>query len=282
MTSLYIVGLLADFTVAFKVASQAGLAMLMRNTSMIGWLQCALASRVRNRLSLLSPALPQLAGKMPAAHGNHRCPCLVTCKAGYCSPRFTININNCRLQLYCQRHRYHWISRNIDSSSIHTATTQTPYRISSLSTLPSHHPRPSNRTRPSQPRRSLAAMRACTWLPFIFLASPFTLATPVLDKSTRHATTDADGLKHTTFYYPPTDSKLDYKTNSSVCETTPGVGQHSGYATVGEDMHMFFWHFQVSGVYCGFSGARMLTCAGEKESGDRAAGVVPERRAWRS
>ncbi|KAH8884122.1 carboxypeptidase S1 [Thozetella sp. PMI_491] len=31
--------------------------------------------------------------------------------------------------------------------------------------------------------------------------------------------------------------------NSGICETTPGVKQYSGYLSVGEDMHMWFWFF---------------------------------------
>ena len=34
------------------------------------------------------------------------------------------------------------------------------------------------------------------------------------------------------------NANLTYVENSGVCETTPGVHQVSGYATVGKDMHM--------------------------------------------
>lgn len=35
------------------------------------------------------------------------------------------------------------------------------------------------------------------------------------------------------FNHAATDSKLEYVSNSGICETTPGVDQHSGYLSVG-------------------------------------------------
>lgn len=35
------------------------------------------------------------------------------------------------------------------------------------------------------------------------------------------------------FDHAATDSKLEYVSNSGICETTPGVEQHSGYLSVG-------------------------------------------------
>lgn len=40
------------------------------------------------------------------------------------------------------------------------------------------------------------------------------------------------------------NGKLRYKSNSHICETTPGVGQKSGYITVGKNMSMWFWFFE--------------------------------------
>ncbi|OSC99240.1 alpha/beta-hydrolase [Trametes coccinea BRFM310] len=40
------------------------------------------------------------------------------------------------------------------------------------------------------------------------------------------------------------DGKLSYVRNSGVCETTPGVGQLSGYIDVGTNMSMWFWFFE--------------------------------------
>jgi hypothetical protein len=42
-----------------------------------------------------------------------------------------------------------------------------------------------------------------------------------------------DGVTHTVFEHQATGAKIDYVTNSGVCETTPGVNQYSGYLSVG-------------------------------------------------
>ena len=96
------------------------------------------------------------------------------------------------------------------------------------------------------------------WFPCILFVAAAAIAKPTLDlhpdtnKNTRHIVTDDNGLAHTTFYYAPTDAKLDYVSDSGVCETTPGVHQHSGYVTVGKGMHMFFWMFEVCQEMCGW------------------------------
>ncbi|KAL7284880.1 hypothetical protein ACG7TL_002194 [Trametes sanguinea] len=40
------------------------------------------------------------------------------------------------------------------------------------------------------------------------------------------------------------DVKIQFVRNSGVCETTPGVGQLSGYVDVGTNMSMWFWFFE--------------------------------------
>ncbi|KAL5511019.1 hypothetical protein ACEPAG_3738 [Sanghuangporus baumii] len=40
------------------------------------------------------------------------------------------------------------------------------------------------------------------------------------------------------------DTKLCFIRNSGVCETTPGVGQISGYIDIGPNMSMWFWFFE--------------------------------------
>ena len=50
--------------------------------------------------------------------------------------------------------------------------------------------------------------------------------------------------KATVFEHTATQSKLEYVSNSGVCETTSGVTQHSGYISVGENMNMWFWMFE--------------------------------------
>ncbi|KAI8717750.1 hypothetical protein NCS52_00851900 [Fusarium sp. LHS14.1] len=48
----------------------------------------------------------------------------------------------------------------------------------------------------------------------------------------------------TVFKHAATDSKLEYVSNSGICETTPGVDQHSGYLSVGTNHSMWFWFFE--------------------------------------
>lgn len=50
--------------------------------------------------------------------------------------------------------------------------------------------------------------------------------------SRQFRTLERHGL--TVFKHAATDSKLEYVTNSGICETTPGVGQYSGYLSVGK------------------------------------------------
>lgn len=49
--------------------------------------------------------------------------------------------------------------------------------------------------------------------------------------SSRFRTLERHGL--TAFQHAATDSTLEFTSNSGICETTPGVDQHSGYLSVG-------------------------------------------------
>jgi hypothetical protein len=49
--------------------------------------------------------------------------------------------------------------------------------------------------------------------------------------SPRFRTLERHGL--TVFKHASTNTKLEYVSNSGICETTPGVDQHSGYLNVG-------------------------------------------------
>lgn len=81
------------------------------------------------------------------------------------------------------------------------------------------------------------------WFRWILLASAsLVAASPVSSTNTRHVE-EQDGTTFTVFHHGPTGSRLRYVNDSGICETTPGVHQRSGYASVGKDMNMFFWHF---------------------------------------
>ena len=65
------------------------------------------------------------------------------------------------------------------------------------------------------------------------------LAVPL--QADRRAVYARDGADVHVFEHAATGARLEYVADSGVCETTPGVHQYSGYATVGPDMHMWFW-----------------------------------------
>ena len=49
---------------------------------------------------------------------------------------------------------------------------------------------------------------------------------------------ERDGTNYTVFEHAATGAKLEFVTNSGICETTPGVNQYSGYLSVGTNMNM--------------------------------------------
>ncbi|KAI9675571.1 MAG: hypothetical protein M1822_008924 [Bathelium mastoideum] len=55
---------------------------------------------------------------------------------------------------------------------------------------------------------------------------------------------ERDGTNYTVFEHAATGAKLEFVTNSGICETTPGVNQYSGYLSVGTNMNMWFWFFE--------------------------------------
>lgn len=53
-----------------------------------------------------------------------------------------------------------------------------------------------------------------------------------------------NGANITIFEHAATQSKLEYVSDSGICELTKGVKTHSGYMMVGENMNMWFWNFE--------------------------------------
>lgn len=49
---------------------------------------------------------------------------------------------------------------------------------------------------------------------------------------------ERDGVNFTVFEHAATGAKMEFVTNSGICETTPGVNQYSGYLSVGTNMNM--------------------------------------------
>lgn len=55
---------------------------------------------------------------------------------------------------------------------------------------------------------------------------------------------ERNGVKYNVFEHAATGARLEFVTNSGICETTPGVNQYSGYLSVGDNMNMWFWFFE--------------------------------------
>ena len=89
-------------------------------------------------------------------------------------------------------------------------------------------------------------MRSSTCLVAPLLAvSGIALATPFPSSSkNRRSIVERDGVNHTVFEHANTGSKMDFVTNSGICETTPGVNQYSGYLSTGSNQNMWFWLFE--------------------------------------
>ncbi|KAK8140802.1 hypothetical protein G3M48_001833, partial [Beauveria asiatica] len=51
-------------------------------------------------------------------------------------------------------------------------------------------------------------------------------------------------VEYNVFEHAATGTSLKYVSNSGICETTPGVNQYSGYQTVGDNQHMWWWFFE--------------------------------------
>ncbi|CAG2000160.1 unnamed protein product [Fusarium graminearum] len=71
----------------------------------------------------------------------------------------------------------------------------------------------------------------------------FSNATPASSLDKRYSLED-NGIKYKVFEHAATKSQTKIVSNSGICETTPGVNQHSGYFSVGDNMNMWFWFFE--------------------------------------
>ncbi|KAK0512578.1 hypothetical protein JMJ35_004595 [Cladonia borealis] len=91
-------------------------------------------------------------------------------------------------------------------------------------------------------------MRLCNQLVSAGLAlSSFSFASPVTNKEApkdKRSFVERDGNNVTVFEHAATGAKLEFVTNSGICETTLGVNQYSGYLSVGTNMNMWFWFFE--------------------------------------
>jgi carboxypeptidase D len=77
---------------------------------------------------------------------------------------------------------------------------------------------------------------------FFFVASLFTRVIAL--RTVRHdkrSIVERGGVVYNVFEHGSTGSKIEFVTDSGICEMTPGVKQYSGYLSVGENLDMWFW-----------------------------------------
>ena len=70
----------------------------------------------------------------------------------------------------------------------------------------------------------------------LVLCGTVTHALPHATTKDKRSFVERDGVTYTVFEHADTGAKLEFVTNSGICETTPGVNQYSGYLTVGTNM----------------------------------------------
>ena len=77
----------------------------------------------------------------------------------------------------------------------------------------------------------------------ILLTTPAVFASPVPNGEAilkdKRSFVERDGTNYTVFEHADTGAKIEFVTNSGICETTPGVNQYSGYLSVGTNMNMY-------------------------------------------
>jgi hypothetical protein len=80
-----------------------------------------------------------------------------------------------------------------------------------------------------------------TGLLSLLLASAASAAPASASAEDKRSIVERDGILHNVFEHAATGAKMDFVKNSGICETTPGVNQYSGYLSVGDNKHMWFW-----------------------------------------
>ena len=76
------------------------------------------------------------------------------------------------------------------------------------------------------------------------MLSTLVSARPYEGKKDKRSFVERNGVKYTVFEHAATGARIEFVTNSGICETTPGVNQYSGYLSVGTSMNMWFWFFE--------------------------------------
>lgn len=75
----------------------------------------------------------------------------------------------------------------------------------------------------------------------IFAAFAGLAVTAPSSENGKRSVVERDRVLYNVFEHTATGAKIEFVNNSGICETTPGIKQHSGYLSVGTDMNMWFW-----------------------------------------
>ena len=86
-------------------------------------------------------------------------------------------------------------------------------------------------------------MLSTTLITTLLSLASITFASPA-PKVDKRSFVERDGQNFTVFEHAATGAKLEFVTNSGICETTPGVNQYSGYLSVGTNENLWFWFFE--------------------------------------
>jgi carboxypeptidase C (cathepsin A) len=92
--------------------------------------------------------------------------------------------------------------------------------------------------------RGIHPLVLALFLALVTLASCYSTYERRVPEGSKRTVFKRDGATVTIFEHAETASKMEYVTNSGLCETAPGVKQHSGYLSVGDNMNMWFWFFE--------------------------------------
>ncbi|KAH7067232.1 putative carboxypeptidase S1 [Paraphoma chrysanthemicola] len=81
----------------------------------------------------------------------------------------------------------------------------------------------------------------------LLIVFPFLMSHGIALRTTQHdkrSFVERAGVVYNVFEHGGTGAKIEFVTDSGICEMTPGVKQFSGYLSVGENLNMWFWFFE--------------------------------------
>lgn len=86
--------------------------------------------------------------------------------------------------------------------------------------------------------------RGLSLLSLVLAFAHLAILAPFTSTKDKRSFVEQDGVNYTLFEHAATGARVEFVTNSGICETTAGVNQYSGYLSVGDNMNMWFWFFE--------------------------------------